>query len=223
MATNTEKPSTKAEQKKNIVHTPKQTKQKPIQKPIKKEEVKEEKINKEEVKEKDEKVEDQVKKEKVEEKPKEKKDTTPKIKKDYAIVNGKSLPISAKDAKFICKFIKNKKIPKAIEDLEQVLVFKKPIPMKGEIPHRKGKIMSGRFPVKAVRVFISLLKSLQGNVNMHEIEEAFIKEAMANIAQRPFGRFGIKRKRTHVSIKAIERKKKEKKPKQQDKKQEEKK
>ena len=220
--TNTEKPSTKAEQKKNIVNTPKQTKEKPIQKPIKKEEVKEEETKKEGIEEKikEEKVET-----KIEEKSKEKKDTTIKTKKDYAIVNGKSLPISAKDAKHICKFIKNKTISKAIKDLEKVLQLKKAVPMKGEIPHRKGKIMSGRFPHKASTHFIVLLKSLQGNANMHEVENPFICEAISNTAQRPFGRAGIKRKRTHVKIKAMTKKEQKSKEenKQGDKKQEEKK
>ena len=196
---NTEKPSTKAEQKKNIVNTPKQTKQKPAQESIKKEE----KVPEQDSETKEEEKEIIEDKEKTEEKSKSKKDTTPKIKRDYALVNGKSVPISTKDAKYICKFIKNKTTLKAIEDLEEVLRLKKPVPMKGEIPHRKGRIMSGRFPSRASTHFIMLLKSLQGNANMHEVENPFICEAIANQAQRPFGRSGIKRKRTHIKIKAM--------------------
>ena len=82
-------------------------------------------------------------------------------------MNGKNVPLSTKDAIAICKFIKNKSIKKAIEDLEQVLILKKAIPMKGEIPHRKGKIMSGRFPIRASKRFIELLKNLQGNANLY--------------------------------------------------------
>ena len=84
-----------------------------------------------------------------------------------------------------------------------LLILKKAIPMKGEIPHRKGKIMSGRFPKNAAEKFIVLLKSLQANANNHEVEEPIISEAVANLAQRPIGRFGkVKRKRTHVTLKA---------------------
>ena len=53
----------------------------------------------------------------------------------------------------------------AIKDLEKVVNLKKPVPMKGETPHRKGKIMSGRFPKKAAQNFIVLLKSLSSNAS----------------------------------------------------------
>ena len=212
MATNTEKPSTKAEQKKNIVGTTKKPKQKINMPPVKKEDIRKKIETTEDKNIKDEKVPEQdseTKGKKVPEQDsetKEKKKTVPKNKKDYAMVNVKGLPISPKDAKYLCKFIKNKRIPKAIKDLEEVLTLKKPVPMKGEIPHRKGKIMSGRFPIKAAGYFIMLLKSLQGNANMYELENPVIIQAIPNIGQRPLGRGGIKRKRTHVSIKAMEKK-----------------
>jgi len=155
-----------------------------------------------------------VKKGKQEEKKetaKDKKETKgkqkPKIKKNEAIVNGISVPISTKTSAAICKFIKRKTIPKAIADLEEVLKFKRAIPMKGEIPHRKGKIMAGRYPIYAVEHFIKLLKSLSANANMNELEEPIITEAVANKASQPYGRSGaIKRKRTHIKIKVMEKK-----------------
>jgi ribosomal protein L22 len=141
---------------------------------------------------------------KVEEKKEEKKDkkSEKKIKKEEATVNGVSLPISTKDSVAICRFIKGKTIEKAIEDLGEVLKFKKAIPMKGEIPHRKGKgMMSGRYPVKPVGYFIKMLKNLGANANVNGMEEGIIVEAVPNRASRPHGRFGsIKRKRTHVLI-----------------------
>ena len=73
--------------------------------------------------------------------------------------------------------------------------------MKGEIPHRKGKIMSGRFPVKAAKYFIISLKSLQANAMQHEIEDPVIAEAISNLGSRPLGRFGsLRRKRTNIKI-----------------------
>ena len=78
-----------------------------------------------------------------------------KIKKTNAFVNAKGLPISTKHSIAVCKFIKGKKIEKAIVDLEKVSLLKKAIPMKGEIPHRKG-MMSGRYPKKSAEYFIKL-------------------------------------------------------------------
>ncbi|MBU0466256.1 MAG: hypothetical protein KKF39_01110 [Nanoarchaeota archaeon] len=155
-----------------------------------------------------------VEKEKKEVKTEEKKkpiQTKPKVKRDFAVVNAKSLPISTKHSIAICRFIKGKKIEKAINDLEPVLILKKAVPMKGEIPHRKGKMMSGRFPKKAVEHFIKLLKSLEANASVNELDEPVIVEAIANLAQRPDGRFGkTKKKRTHVRIKCVEKKEKKK-------------
>jgi ribosomal protein L22 len=131
------------------------------------------------------------------------------VKKDEASVNGISLPISTKDSVAICKFIRGKPIEKAIADLELVSKFKKAIPMKGEIPHRKGKgIMAGRYMTKPVGYFIKMLKNLQANANVNGIEEAIIVEVIPNRASRPYGRFGrIKRKRTHIHIKVAEKNK----------------
>jgi ribosomal protein L22 len=147
---------------------------------------------------------------KTEEKKEEKKTIRKKeiVKKDEAVVNGVSLPISTKDSVAVCRFIKGKTIEKAIADLEEVLKFKKAIPMKGEIPHRKGKgMMSGRYPVKPVENFIIMLKNLRANAIVNGLEEGIITEAVPNRASRPYGRFGsIKRKRTHVRIRVAEKK-----------------
>ena len=107
----------------------------------------------------------------------------------------------------ICKFIKGKTIEDAQKYLEEVTRVKKAIPMKGEIPHRKGKMMSGRFPVNAAKQFIVLLKSLAGNSTMNSIDDPVIVEAIANKAPRPYGRFGSwQRKRTHIKLVAREKK-----------------
>jgi len=42
---------------------------------------------------------------------------------------------------------------------------------------------------------------------VNELDEPVIVEAIANLAQRPYGRFGrTKKKRTHVRIKCVEKK-----------------
>ena len=195
--TNTEKPTTITEKKKNIVEKTKEKTDITPKEPIKKKEEKKAVGTPKEEKEKSEKKES-----------KEEKKEKGKRKKTETIVNSYNLPISTKYSVAICKFIKNKKIQDAIKDLEQVLVKKKAVPMKGEIPHRKGKrMMSGRFPKKATEYFLKMLKSLSSNASTNELENPIITEAVANIGARPYGRFGrIRRKRTHLKIKAKEKK-----------------
>ncbi|MBU2104886.1 MAG: hypothetical protein KKF67_03915 [Nanoarchaeota archaeon] len=132
--------------------------------------------------------------------------TKPKVKKHEAVVNGSGLPISTKKSIAMCKFIKGKSIEKAIAELEEVLAKKKALPMKGEYPHQKG-IMSGGYPKKTSEHFIKLLKNLQANANVNDLEDPIITESIANLASRPYGRFGRwRKKRTHVKIVATEKK-----------------
>jgi len=154
------------------------------------------------------KKQDEKKETKVEDKKTEKKQVQ-KVKKTEAVVNGISVPISTKDSVAICKFIRGKSIDRAIIDLEQVLNFKRAIPIMGNIPHRKGKgMMSGRYMTKPVEHFISMLKDLKANSNVNGLDQPIIVEAVPNRASRPYGRFGaVKRKRTHVMIKAVEKNK----------------
>jgi len=67
------------------------------------------------------------------------------------------LPLSTKHCIAICRFIRGKKIDVAMSLLEDVLKMKKAVPMRGEIPHRKGKRMErGRYPIKAAKYFVKL-------------------------------------------------------------------
>ena len=157
----------------------------------------------------EEKIEDkkEEKKEKIEEKTKQKK--------EIAIVRGISLPISFKHAREISRFILGKNPEKAIEILKKVQLKKIAVPMRGEIPHRKG-IASGRYPVKAAAHFVKLLKNTIGNARVAGLEgELVIKTAIANKA--PKSRHGGARhgwekfKRAHVTIIVSERKEQNKK------------
>jgi ribosomal protein L22 len=181
--------------------------EKPVKEPEKEEEKPKEELVKEEKTEKPVKEPEKSKEGLAKEEKTEKKPVQEKPKKTEAVVNARNLPISTKYSAAICKFIKNKKIEHAITDLEQVLVLKKAVPMKGEIPHRKGKgMMSGRFPKKATENFIKLLKSLLANANHNSLESPIIVEAIANIGARPYGKFGrVRKKRTHVKIKVKEK------------------
>jgi len=109
---------------------------------------------------------------------KKKKDEKPKVKKYEATANGSSMHISRKQATYICSFIKGKEIDEAIADLNQVILLKKAVPFKGEIPHRKG-MMSGRYPVKASKLFIDILKALKGNSIVNGLEVDNIKISIA--------------------------------------------
>lgn len=132
---------------------------------------------------------------------------TAKKKKDEAVVNSFSLPISTKKATDTCKFIKGKRIEDVQNYLEEVIRGKKAIPFKGEYAHRKGKMMSGGFPKNIAKHFIVILKGLTGNAAVNGIDDPVIVEAIANLAARPYGRFGrIQRKRTHVKIVARDKK-----------------
>ena len=147
----------------------------------------------------------EVKKEEI--KTEVKKTEIKKVKKNEAIVRGLNLPISSKQSFAISKFIKYKEIGQAIRELEEILLHKKALPMKGEIPHRRGKgMMSGRYPKNAITAFIKLLKSLTANANVNEISNPVIFEAYGNFASRPYGKFGrIRKKRSNVVIIAREK------------------
>jgi ribosomal protein L22 len=90
--------------------------------------------------------------------------------------------------------------------------MKRAIPMRGEIPHRHG-MMSGRYPIKASKLYIGLLKGLKANAMANDLELEKLKIfAVPNVASRPYKRFGQGRfKRTHVTIKLVPRINKEKK------------
>ena len=123
-----------------------------------------------------------------------------------AIANGLSLHMSKKHGMYICKFIKNKSIDNAMRDLEDVMLFKRAVPFKGEIPHRKGKMMSGRYPINAAGIFIKILKGLRGNAISQglDLEKTKISFATSNWASRPARSDGRHGKRTHIVLKAME-------------------
>jgi ribosomal protein L22 len=185
--TNTEKPASKAEQKKTapVAKAKAQAEKAPV---------------------KTEKKAEKKEATKLAEKKNEKKQAKAP-KKESVKAYGRSLPVSTKVASAICKFIRGKTIDKAILDLEAVIKLKKAVPMKGEIPHRKGPIMSGRFPERAAGNVLNLVKSLKSNATQHDIEVPVITEAIPNKAQRPYAKGGrARRKATHITLVATEKK-----------------
>ncbi|MBR9705514.1 hypothetical protein GOV14_00615 [Candidatus Pacearchaeota archaeon] len=124
--------------------------------------------------------------------------------KKEAIINGKNIPASTKQSVAVCNFIRGKKIDDALNLLEKASTKKIAIPMKGEIPHRKG-MMSGRYPINTIKQFINLLKGLKANATVNELEyEKYQIFCKANVAARPYKRFGKgKFKRSNITIKLI--------------------
>ena len=171
-------------------------------------ESKEEKIEEKEKKEKVEAVGTAEKTEKEAEEKKEKIVKKEKVRKEKAIVNGRDLGISTKHSMAICKFIRGRKIENVVPELEKIINMKKALPMKGEIPHRKG-MERGRYPINACKVFVQLLKSLNANCQVNGIEYPCIAVAKADRASRPHRRFGGRFKRTNVYLEAREIKAKE--------------
>ncbi len=202
-----EKAPEKTEEKKPEEKKPQVSKEKP-------KEEKKEKVKPTEAQVKDSDNKDEKKGEKPEEKKEEKpevkepaKEKEEVSKKDEAVVNGSGLRASKKHCMYICSFIKNKTIDSALSDLDQVIKMKRAIPFKGEIPHRKGKgMMSGRYPVRASKQFIYLLKALKGNliVNGLDPDKARITIASASWASRPMRSRGRQAKRTNVILMARE-------------------
>lgn len=195
------KKSNKIEEKKKIAGAEKE-----IAKDVEKieEKVAHHKISQKEAdKEISKEVAEEISKEVVKEKKSEEKKIEFKPKTE-AVVNGRSIPISIKHSIAVCNFIRNKNIDYAIFELEKVEKKKIAVPMRGEIPHRRG-MMSGRYPVNAVKHFIILLKSLKANalVNGMEIEKYKIA-CKSDVAFRPFKKAGRRAKRAHIIIKLIQ-------------------
>ena len=112
-------------------------------------------------------------------KKEEKKVVKAKVKKNIAIVTDENIPVSTKDCMAIGKFIRGKKIDVAIKELEEVVKIRRAVPMRGEIPHRHGDMMSGRYPKKAAENFIRLLKSLNANATYNGMENPIIFEIVS--------------------------------------------
>ncbi|MCS7134646.1 MAG: 50S ribosomal protein L22 [Candidatus Pacearchaeota archaeon] len=126
----------------------------------------------------------------------------------------KDSPISTKHSVALCKFIKKRSPKEAMELLEKVIKKKLPVPMRGEVPHKKGidKQTGGRYPVKAAKVFLKALKNLIANSKIKGLdpEKIYICTAKADKASRPVRAtriaFGAKRfKRTHILLEAKEK------------------
>lgn len=133
-------------------------------------------------------------------------------------VVGRNVPISRKIGREIAVFIKGKYVDRAIAELERVAKGELAVPYKRhnrDTPHRKGSMMSGRFPLAASLQVIKLLKSLKANAENKALseEDIFIVHAAcqhAGIAWH-YGRLrGRKRKLAHFELVGVEKEREDK-------------
>jgi len=78
---------------------------------------------------------------------------------------GKDLPVSPKMSREICGMIRGKKTDVAVKMLEEVIDLKRPVPLKRfnkRVSHKPG-VGPGRYPQKAARAILSVVKSAASN------------------------------------------------------------
>jgi large subunit ribosomal protein L22 len=139
---------------------------------------------------------------------------------------GRDAAISSKQSIEISNYLRHRKLVQAKRLLEEVIEKKRPIPFRrftNALGHKPGKLTSGRYPIKASRVFLKLLEAVEANaqtkgLNSNELE---IIHICAHKAHNPvhYGRHhGREFKRTHIEVVVQETtKKKEKKEKKEEK------
>ena len=130
-----------------------------------------------------------------------------------AIANGASLKISTKQSIEICRLLRNKTTEKAKKLLERVIEKKQAVPYirhNHEIPHRKGNMMAGRYPIKASKEILRLIKNAEANaINKGMASNLIISHISADKgANTPrYGRkSGARAKNTHIKIRVNDKK-----------------
>ena len=119
---------------------------------------------------------------------------------------GISLPISHKQAREICAYIKNKKVEAVKKSLNRVLEMKEAIPFKRfnmNVGHKPGNMAAGRYPQNSTFEILKLVESVEKNAaNKGLSKELYIASAIAHIAPASprGGRTAGEAKRAHVEI-----------------------
>ena len=139
---------------------------------------------------------------------------------------GVSLPISMKQTREICQFIKHKSVQKVKDMLSRVAEQELPVPytrFNRNVAHKPG-IAGGRYPMKAAKEIQKVVENAEANAQFKglNVNNLVVVHAMVKQAAKPFhyGRIrGRQMKRAHVEVvvQEMEAQKREKKGKQQDK------
>jgi large subunit ribosomal protein L22 len=88
---------------------------------------------------------------------------------------GAELHISPKKSREVCCKIKGMKAPEARKFLEDVVALKQAVPFKRHhdgTGHRKGPMAAGRYPVKASKAILKVLKNAESNAEYKGLEPA---------------------------------------------------
>ncbi len=88
---------------------------------------------------------------------------------------GYEMPISFKHAVEICRELRGKKIGEAKRFLEDVIAMRKPVPFrkyKKKVAHKRGldKWYAGRYPQKAAKYILKVLRNLEANAEYKGLE-----------------------------------------------------
>lgn len=127
-----------------------------------------------------------------------------------ASVYGKSLPVSTKHIIEISNFIRGRTVQQSKNLLERVLEKKTAVPYVrfGAAGHKPG-IGVGRYPQKATKEVLKMLKSLEANAQNKglDVNKIYVKTIMPNRGetQPRYGRNRGTAKRTHLLIVAEEK------------------
>ncbi len=93
---------------------------------------------------------------------------------------GYEMPISFKHAVEICRAIRGKRIEEAMEFLEDVIAMKRAVPFKKhkkKVAHKSGleKWYAGRYPQKAAKAILKILRNLEANAEYKGLEVERLK------------------------------------------------
>ncbi|MDH7596317.1 MAG: 50S ribosomal protein L22 [Methanothrix sp.] len=103
----------------------------------------------------------------------------------FARAMGVELPISPKHAREICRAIRGMKVDAAERYLQDVVALKRAVPFRRynrNVPHRRGLVgwPSGRFPQKAARAVLRVLKNAVGNAEYRGLDREKLMIGYAN-------------------------------------------
>lgn len=131
-----------------------------------------------------------------------------------AKASAQSLPLSTKHCIEVCRYLKYKNTLQAKKILTEVIALKKVVPFKRfkhNIGHKPG-LAAGRFPQKAARQILRLIKSAEANAQFKGLNTSCLKitKLLANRAAIPLTgrRHRTSTKRTNLEIEVREAKEK---------------
>ncbi len=119
---------------------------------------------------------------------------------------GKDLPISRKHGYELANFLRYKPVNRVIRELEEIMKLKLAVPFKrynGDVGHRT-KIGPGRYPVKAAKYFLKVVKNAINNAKQKglNVDELYVVHLSTHKASTPLssGRRHRSTKRLHVQV-----------------------